>query len=106
VSFVIPPVTGISGFAPIQPIAPATPSADAASTSGADFGNALTNGLNSLQQTTATADNLATSASTGGLSDVTSYMIASNEASLATQMTTAVRDKAVAAFTSIMNMQM
>jgi len=32
--------------------------------------------------------------------------IAANEASIATQLTTTVRDKAVAAFTSIMNMQM
>jgi flagellar hook-basal body complex protein FliE len=33
-------------------------------------------------------------------------MIARSEAAIATQLTTAVRDKAVAAFTSIMNMQM
>lgn len=100
----IPPVSAISGFSPIQPIQPATPSTGASG--GADFGNLLSNGINSLQQTTSTADSLATQASTGGLADVTSYMIASNEASIATQLTTAVRDKAVAAFTSIMNMQM
>ena len=33
-------------------------------------------------------------------------MIASQDAAIATQLTTAVRDKAVSAFTSIMNMQM
>ncbi len=99
----IPP---ISGFSPIQPItaAPAATATDPAS--GAQFGNALTQGIDALQKTQSTADNLATQASTGSLQDITSYMIASQEAAIATQLTTAVRDKAVSAFTSIMNMQM
>ena len=99
----IPPVAGVSGFTPIQAPAPVSPS-DPASSAG--FGNALTNGIDALQRTQSTADGLATQASTGGLADVAQYMIASNEAAIATQLTTAVRDKAVAAFTSIMNMQM
>ena len=102
-SVLIPPVSAVSGFTPIQPAAPVTASD---STSNAGFGNALTNGIDALQRTQSTADGLATQASTGGLADITQYMIASNEAAIATQLTTAVRDKAVAAFTSIMNMQM
>lgn len=98
----IPP---ISGFSPIQAVT-ATPPSVGATASGAQFGNALTQGIDALQKTQATADNLATQASTGSLQDITSYMIASNEAAIATQLTTAVRDKAVSAFTSIMNMQM
>jgi flagellar hook-basal body complex protein FliE len=99
----IPP---ISGFSPIQPIT-ASPSVAAGDpASGAKFGSALTQGIDALQQTQATADNLATKAATGSLQDITADMIASNEAAIATQLTTAVRDKAVAAFTSIMNMQM
>lgn len=99
----IPP---ISAMPAIQPVT-STPSISASgSTSGAGFGNVLTQGIDALQKTQSTADNLATQAATGSLTDVTSYMIASQEASLATQLTTAVRDKAVAAFTSIMNMQM
>jgi flagellar hook-basal body complex protein FliE len=90
----------------ISPVTMTPPAAAPAAASGAQFGNALTHGIDALQQTQATADNLATQASTGSLADVTSYMIASNEATIATQLTTAVRDKAVAAFTSIMNMQM
>ena len=99
----IPP---ISGFSPIQPItaSPSVGAPDAAS--GPQFGNALTQGIDALQKTQATADNLATKAATGSLQDITSYMIASQEAAIATQLTTAVRDKAVSAFTSIMNMQM
>ena len=38
--------------------------------------------------------------------DVHDYMIAANEASIATQLTVAVRNKALDAFTEIMRMQM
>jgi flagellar hook-basal body complex protein FliE len=101
-------VSAISGFAPIAPIAPVStsPTSSVSGTGGASFGNALSQGIDSLQQTQSTADGLATKASTGTLSDVTDYMVASNEAAIATQLTTAVRDKAVASFQSIMNMQM
>ena len=104
----VPAVSAISGFAPISPISPIStdPTSSVSSTGGADFGNALSQGIDSLQQTQSTADNLATQASTGSLSDITDYMVASNEAAVATELTTAVRDKAVASFQSIMNMQM
>jgi len=99
----IPPISAMPAIQPVT-VTPAVSASDA--TSGAGFGNALTQGIDALQKTQATADNLATQASTGSLADITSYMIASQEAAIATQLTTAVRDKAVAAFTSIMNMQM
>src|SRR6185312_3653451 len=64
----IPP---ISGFSPTQPIT-ASPSVAAGDpASGAKFGSALTQGIDALQQTQATADNLATKASTGSLQDIT-----------------------------------
>ncbi len=99
----IPPISPMPAIAPVGS-APAVSSSGAASS--ASFGNALTQGIDALQRTQSAADDLATKAATGSLADVTSYMIASQEAALATQLTTAVRDKAVAAFTSIMNMQM
>ncbi|MDQ1499053.1 MAG: flagellar hook-basal body complex protein FliE, partial [Actinomycetota bacterium] len=43
-------------------------------------------------------------AATGDLTNVHDYMIAATEASLATQLTVAVRNKAVEAFNQIMNM--
>jgi flagellar hook-basal body complex protein FliE len=105
---VVLPISAISAFAPIAPIAPVStsPTSSVSGTGGASFGNALTQGIDSLQQTQSTADGMATQAATGTLSDVTDYMVASNEAAIATQLTTAVRDKAVASFQSIMNMQM
>src|SRR2546421_10792134 len=89
------------GGAPFTP----TPAAGVQATGGQDgFGNAIGNALDSLEQTQATADNLATKAATGDLTDVHDYMIAATQASLATELTVAVRNKAVEAFTDIMRM--
>jgi flagellar hook-basal body complex protein FliE len=99
----IPPISPIAG---VHPISATGPAASTQSASGAEFGNVLTRGVDALQKTQADADGLATRAATGSLDDITQYMVASSEAAIATQLTTAVRDKAVAAFTSIMNMQM
>jgi flagellar hook-basal body complex protein FliE len=80
----------------------------AAGASGASgpqsFGQTLTKALDGLQGSQAKADNLAVSAATGDLTNVHDYMIAATEASLATELTVAVRNKAVEAFNQIMNM--
>jgi flagellar hook-basal body complex protein FliE len=94
----------------IQPAtsAGATDAANATAATGGtsnDFGNAIVNALDNLQGTQNHADSLAVQASTGNLTDVTDYLIASNQAQVQTQLTTAVRDKAVEAFQSIMGMQ-
>jgi flagellar hook-basal body complex protein FliE len=65
----------------------------------------LASSLDSLQGTQSKADNLATQAATGNLQDVHDYMIASNEASLATEMVVAIKNQAVSAFNEIMRMQ-
>ena len=72
---------------------------------GGDFGNVVTNALQGMQDTQDTANNLAVQAATGDLTDVHNYTIAATEASLQTEMTVAVRDRAVAAFNQIMAMQ-
>lgn len=79
---------------------PAVPGA-----SGVDFAAHLGSGVDALQGLQSTSDKMAIKAATGNLSDVHDYMIASNEAGLATQMTVAVRNKALQAFTQIMQMQ-
>jgi flagellar hook-basal body complex protein FliE len=79
-----------------------------APTAGADgsrFGELLSNGLDNLQGLQDKADGLAVQAATGDLTDVHDYMIASTQASLATELTVAVRNKAVEAFNEIMRMQ-
>jgi flagellar hook-basal body complex protein FliE len=74
------------------------------SSSGADFASVLASSVDELQSTQKTADSLATQAATGDLKDVHDYMIASNEASLATEMVVTIKNKAVEAFNEIMRM--
>jgi flagellar hook-basal body complex protein FliE len=64
----------------------------------------MANGLDSLQNLQASSDTLAQQAATGDLSDAHDYMIAATKASLATELTVAVRNKAVDAFNEIMRM--
>ena len=73
--------------------------------SGTDFASLLSGGLDKLQGLQSTSDDLAVKAATGDLTNVHDYMIASNEAQLATQLTVAIRNKAVDAFNEIMRMQ-
>jgi flagellar hook-basal body complex protein FliE len=68
------------------------------------FGQTLVKALDGLQGAQTKADGLAVQAATGDLTNVHDYMIAATEASLATELTVAVRNKAVEAFNQIMNM--
>ncbi len=97
----------------VQPIGPATalPSlpgltAVSAPAPGAqDFSSMLLGGIGQLQGLHSTSDALAVQAATGDVQDIHDYMIASTQTSVATEMTVAVRNKAVEAFTEIMRMQ-
>jgi flagellar hook-basal body complex protein FliE len=71
---------------------------------GTSFAGVLASSLDNLQGTQTKADNLAVQAASGDLKDVHDYMIASNEASLATSMTVTLKNKAVDAFNQIMGM--
>jgi len=93
------PVIGPTRIANVGSTEAATPAG------GGSFATALGDGLDKLQQTQSNADDLAVKAATGDLADVHDYMIASTQAGLATQLTVAVRNKAVEAFTEIMRMQ-
>ena len=97
----IPPISSISALQ-----VPATAAVPATGAATPDFGALVSHGLQELQKVQSTSDNLAVKAATGDLTDIHDYMVASNEAAVATQLTVAVRNKAVEAFTEIMRMQM
>ncbi|MEO2107744.1 MAG: flagellar hook-basal body complex protein FliE [Actinomycetota bacterium] len=74
-------------------------------TDGAGFGKAITDALGSVQESHQVADGLAQQAATGQLENVHDYMIAATQAQLATELTVAVRNKALESFNEIMRMQ-
>ncbi|WP_432830383.1 flagellar hook-basal body complex protein FliE [Dactylosporangium sp. CA-092794] len=93
-------------ISPVSALTPISYNAELpGSASGADFGAVLAQGLQKLQDTQNTADDLAVQAATGQLTDVHDYIIAATEASLATSLTVAVRNRALDAFNEIMRMQ-
>ncbi len=94
--------TDLAGLAGL-PSLPSLPSGPTGVDGG--FGAMLTSGLSRLEGLHDNSDTLAVQAATGDLSDIHDYMIASTEASVATELTVAVRNKAVEAFTEIMRMQ-
>lgn len=106
VPFVAPSVT-----APETPAGPAAPGVTGPAgpggvqaTGGADFASLLTGGIERLDALHQRADHLAVQAATGDLSQLHDYTITATEAAVSTQLTTAVRNKALEAFQEIMRM--
>jgi flagellar hook-basal body complex protein FliE len=83
----------------------AAPAGTPAPTGSSGFGDLLTNALSGVESTQNTADQMSQLAATGDLSNVHDLTIATSEAQVATQLTAAVANKAVAAFNSIVGMQ-
>ncbi|GAA1907698.1 flagellar hook-basal body complex protein FliE [Lapillicoccus jejuensis] len=107
----ISPIGGV-GFTPYVPpvVAPtvADPTTSGAggvsAPSGSGFGQMLVDGIDHLQQVQGTSDKLAVQAATGDLTAIHQYTIAATEASVTTQLTVAMRNKALEAFNEIMRM--
>ena len=72
--------------------------------SGADFGSLLSQGLSGLQGMHSKTESLALQAATGDLNAIHDYTIQATETQVATQLTTAVRNKALESFNEIMRM--
>lgn len=103
----IPGISGIESMGAAAPIANAAPTTGVSGPTGPDneFGSMVLDGLDRLEGLTDKADSLAVQAATGKLENIHDYTIAASEASVATQMTVALRNKAVEAFNEIMRMQ-
>jgi flagellar hook-basal body complex protein FliE len=84
--------------------ATAEAAAGAQAASGSGFAGVLATALDQLQSTQSVSNDLAAQAVTGDLKDVHDYMIAANEAKVATEMVVTVKNKAVEAFSEIMRM--
>lgn len=69
------------------------------------FQNSLVTALGSVEKLGQKSNELLHQAATGKLENVHDYTIAATQAKLATELTVAIRNKAVAAFNEIMRMQ-
>jgi flagellar hook-basal body complex protein FliE len=72
--------------------------------SASSFSSQIMKAFDQLNSTQNTADMYANQAATGQLKSVQDYMVASNEAQLMTQLTVAVRNKAIDAYNDIIRM--
>jgi flagellar hook-basal body complex protein FliE len=108
-------IEAIGGFTPFVPqtaeattglgsvAGAARPSAPQAA-DGPDFGNLVLDGLERLEGVQKQSDALAVKAATGDLQSIHDYTIAATQAQVTTQVTVAIRNKAVEAFNEIMRM--
>jgi flagellar hook-basal body complex protein FliE len=96
-------LAAISGLLPTTSIVAAPVAAPAAG--GAGFASSLAAAVDGLSARQAHAGDLAVQAVTGELDDVHDYTIAATEAQVALELTAAIRNRAVEAFTEIMRMQ-
>ena len=90
---------------PTGPTAPSAPSTGGTGGPDTGFSDLVLDGLDRLDGVQRTSDRLAVQAATGDLQNIHDYTIAATQASVTTQVTVAVRNKAVEAFTEIMRMQ-
>ena len=104
-------ISGIEGIGFTPYVAPQVGSQSTTLSGGtskvgdAGFGDLVLDGIDRLERVQDTSDQLAVKAATGDLNAIHDYTIAATEANVTTQLTVAVRNKAVEAFNEIMRMQ-
>ena len=99
-------IESVSGLSSLFPGVQATgETAGPTGPTGPNFADLVTNGIEGLEAMNDRTDRLAVGAATGDLGAIHDYTIAATETSVATQLTVAVRNKAVEAFNEIMRMQ-
>lgn len=97
-------ISPIGAVSTVVQTAATTPAASTSAVGGDGFGSLISKAIDGLTSTQGKAAQLSQLAATGDLPNISDLTIATSEAQLATSLTTAVRDKAVAAFNSIMSM--
>lgn len=102
---ILPPVSAVGATTFTPAVRPITTSTEVGGSDGVDFGRAVVNALENLQAQQAATDHLAEKAATGDLAAIEDYMVMATETQLATQLTVAVRNRAVESFNEIMRMQ-
>lgn len=100
----IAPVGLPAASAVTLPSLPTVAGAGDGAAAGPSFGSTLGDAVAALQDQHTRADLLAEAGITGQLTDGHDYTIAATQAQLATDLTVAVRNRALEAFTSIMTM--
>jgi flagellar hook-basal body complex protein FliE len=98
-------ISAISGLSSLQPLSPQAVKPAGNAESAKSFSDSVAKAVENLDGLQHNADQAGVQAATGRLTDVHDYMIAANKAQVATEMTVAVRNKAVDAFNEIMRMQ-
>lgn len=106
----IPALESVSALSSLGTVSPTgyidpTEGGGAPSAASGAFGTILTDAVTNLQGLQQTSNDLAVKAVTGDLDDVHDYTIASTEAKVTLELTAAIRNKAVEAFSEIMRMQ-
>ncbi len=101
----LPAIGAVTPPAPLAPITGTGATDKAGEAAGSGFGRLIGQAIANTEQAQSRADDLAVKAATGDLTDVHDYLAAATEASLTTQLTVAVRNKAIDAFNEIMRLQ-
>lgn len=102
----VPSIEGL-GFTPYVAPTVSTPSptpTQGTPATGQAFGDLVLDGLDRLEAVQDQADQLSVRAATGSLQNLHDYTLAATEASVTTQLTVAVRNRALEAFNEIMRM--
>jgi flagellar hook-basal body complex protein FliE len=103
----MPSITPLSGINSLTGAAgtTATQLGTTSPTSGTSFSSVLGGVVDNLQDVQSTADTLAVKAVTGDLTDIHQATLAATRAQVTMDLVSAVRNKGIEAFNSIMNMQ-
>jgi flagellar hook-basal body complex protein FliE len=99
----------ISSIVPPQPVTATQGAggvAGAGAAGGADFGDKLASSLDQLDNAQKAVDQSSQLAASGDVASIETHMAAMTEVQLATQLTVAVRNRAVESFNEIMRMQL